>query len=77
MKTASSPHPLPKLNFNPPFPNPGAGVETLVGHDMKTKLGDKQLPSEHEKIRHTRALLDRLQRTAIKRWSMSSLAAVI
>lgn len=77
MKTTPTPHPLPKLNFNPPFPNPGAGVETFVGHDMKTKLGDKQLPSEHEKIRHTRAPLDRLQRTAIKGWCLSPLAAVI
>lgn len=65
------------LTFTPSFPNPGAGVGTQMGHDMKMSWGDKQLPSEHEETIHTRALPDRLKRTAIKGWNTSALAAVI
>ena len=48
-----------------------------MGHNMKMRWGDEQLPSEHKEIIHKRALLDRLKKMEVKGWSMSALAAVI
>lgn len=66
-KTTPFPHVFPKLKLNPSLSNPGAqhrGRDTE--NAMKMSEGEKKLPSEHKEITHTRALLGRLKRTAIK-----------